>query len=575
MATTAQPVAAGGSESSWEPGTSVGRYTLLTTLATGGMAQIWLARQSGLQGFAKLVVIKRMTNGLEQEPEYVQMFLTEARLAAQLTHPHVVQIYELGEQSGSLYIVMEYLDGEDLASVRRTGQKLGLPVPDQLAAKLVAMAAEGLHYAHTQVGHDGRLLQIVHRDVSPQNLIATFAGGLKVVDFGIAKTAVDTTNSGKLKGKLTYMSPEQARGEPLDPRSDVFSLGIVLFELVTRTRLFPHMNEVDVLATLAGQTALPRPLERRADVPPALAAIVEKAMARELGDRYQSARELQEALEAFIHSLGTPVSVGELSDYLRSLFARRIHERRELIETAMRADLTPASARQLSNLVSQRGRPETQTAATGSLAVFRRRKTWAVALGLALLMGVVGAAVKARSVEAPEEAPKAVAVAPAPVAPPSPTVLMVDTTPAGATLRLDGVDKGQAPLIEEVAAGQHLLEARLDGYQLLTRSVEIERAGERVRIEMALLPNAPVPVPEPAAAPARPRAAPQGKLSLATTPWTEVFLGKKKLGDTPLINLPLPAGTHTLTLKNPESKTRTTIQVEVKANETTVKKLKL
>ncbi|MBL8914610.1 MAG: serine/threonine protein kinase, partial [Archangium sp.] len=176
------------------------------------MAEIWLARQTGLKGFAKLMVIKRMINALQDDPDSVEMFLTEARLAAQLTHPHVVQISELGDQGGSLYIVMEYLDGEDLAVVRRTGQKHGLPLLDHYAAKLVAMAAEGLHYAHTLVGLDGKPLRIVHRDVSPQNLIVTFDGSVKVVDFGIAKPASQMTNSGKLKGKLAYMSPEQARG---------------------------------------------------------------------------------------------------------------------------------------------------------------------------------------------------------------------------------------------------------------------------------------------------------------------------------------------------------------------------
>jgi serine/threonine-protein kinase len=554
------------------------------------MAEIWLARQSGLKGFEKLVVIKRMVNTLQRDPEYVEMFLTEARLAAQLSHPNVVQIYELGEEAGSLYIVMEYLDGEDLSVVRRTGQKHGLPLLDHYAARLISMAAEGLHYAHTRTGIDGKALGIVHRDVSPQNLIATFDGGLKVVDFGIAKLATHHTNTGKLKGKLAYMSPEQARGEPLDARSDVFSLGIVLFEVVTRTRLLPRLNDLDLLTIMGGTDPLPTPTERRADLPAGLEPIILKMMARKREQRFQNAREAHDALEAWLRETGKVASAGDLADYLRTVFARRIHDRRQLIETAMTTELTPSSARQLSNMVAR------QAAGTGSSAShsatrrrdgLRKRGPVVALVALSVAVLAIGAAIFKRmqdAAEVPVEPPKPVVVVrQAPVLPP---VLVIDTVPAGAAITVNGEARGKSPLtLEQLGVGTHQVSATLEGYQPGAKAVTLARPGERVMVELALVP-VPAPVVE---APvdagvkvavkippkkARPVEAPPGKLTLKTTPWTMVYLGKKKLGDTPLLNVPLPPGRHTLRLVNPENNSENSIEVEIKSNEVTVKKLK-
>ena len=582
---------------SWEPGTPVGRFTLLTPLAQGGMAEIWLARQSGLKGFEKLVVIKRMMTSLERDPEYVDMFLTEARLAALLSHNNVVQIYELGDEAGSLYIVMEYLDGEDLAVVRRTGQKHGLPLLDHYTARLISMAAEGLQYAHTRTGIDGKALGIVHRDISPQNLICTFDGGLKVVDFGIAKLATHHTNSGKLKGKLAYMSPEQARGEQLDARSDVFSLGIVLFEVATRTRMLPKLNDLDLLTIMASTDALPRPSERRPDLSPGLEMIITKALARKREQRFQNARELHEALESWIRDTGKHVSAGDLADYLRTVFARRIHDRRQLIETAMTAELTPSSAKHLSNMVAR------QASTTGSSEShsstrrrdgLRKRAPLIALVGLSVLVLAIGGAIVKRVSDSRE--PDAGVVEPArpvvvvrqpPVVPP---VLVVSSVPPGAVLTVDGENRGACPqTMEKLGVGSHQISATLEGYQPAVRTVELARPGERVMVELALLP-VPVPVADPPPTPVAdagvktvavkpqpkkpPPPAPTGKLTLKTTPWSSVYLGKRKLGDTPLLNVVLPAGKHMLRLVSPESNLENSIEVEIKANETTVKKLK-
>ncbi|MEW6431393.1 MAG: serine/threonine-protein kinase [Myxococcota bacterium] len=590
---------AGRSAGAWEPGTLVGRYMLLTPLAQGGMAEIWLARASGLQGFEKLVVIKRMDAALRSEPEYVEMFLTEARLAAQLSHPHVVQIYELGEQDDSMYIVMEYLDGENLAVVRRAAARCGQPMSDPLCVRLVSWAAEGLHYAHTRVGHDGQPLHIVHRDVSPQNLIATMDGNLKVVDFGIAKTLTQHTHSGKLKGKFAYMAPEQARGERVDARSDVFALGIVLFELVTKTRFLPKMGDTELLATIGGTAPLPRPRERRSDVPPRLEAVILKALEREREARFQSARDFHDALESWLQEAGRPINGGEVADYLHTVFADRIQARRQLIEKAMRTDFTASAAQSFDRLARAQSGIRGGLGAEQSNSVLAgapKRHRWVMAVAALLLVSLgVGLTVAVRPAQEPSVVVQArpAVVVEAPKA--SPPVLLVETVPAGATVSVDGRELGPSPQrIENLTIGDHLVQATLAGHVSSERTVTLARAGERVVVQLAMLPEAPPKVdaplePEPptpkesprpvAAAKPKPKPKPkpaeQGKLTLKTTPWTTVYLGKQKLGDTPLINVPVPAGRQVLRLVNPEKKLDSSIEVEIVPNETTVKKLSL
>jgi len=570
----------------WLAGTLVGRFTLLVPLAQGGMAELWLARQSGLRGFEKLVVIKRMTRKLANDPEYLEMFFSEAQLAAGLNHPNVVQIFDLGEHEDTPYIVMEYLDGEDLHSVRRAAHKQGTAMPDAYAAKYIALAAQGLHYAHTRVGHDGKPLQIVHRDVSPQNLFCTMEGGLKVVDFGIAKLASTATFSGKLKGKLAYMSPEQARGEELDARSDVFALGVVLFELLTRTRLTPKQHDLQLLDFMAGDEPFDAPSSRRGDLPGDLEAIISRALARRRDERFQSAREMQDALESWLVAQKYAVTANDLRDWLRDLFAARIVDRRKLIDAALHMDtVSPSAAHDLAKLAQRDATGSRSTSASPA----RPRKVLPLAIAAGVAVAVIGGAIafwpKSSTAEPVIEAaappPKAVAVAalepPAPKEVPRPAsqqVLIIDTLPTGAELTVDGAPHGTAPqTLENLPLGTVTVEATLDGYAPGKRQVTLERMGERVRVEIALTA---LPKKALLAAKKTPvaKAAP-GKLSLKTTPWTQVFLGKKKLGDTPLVNVTLPAGTQQLRLVAPDTGAKLDIEVEIKSGETTVKKLKL
>ncbi|MEW5739847.1 MAG: serine/threonine-protein kinase [Myxococcota bacterium] len=591
----------------WSPQTTVGRYQLLTPLASGGMAEIWLARQPGLRGFEKLVVIKRMVGALEDDPDHVEMFLSEARLAAQFSHPHIVQIYELGEEKGSFFIVMEFLDGESLSSVFKQARRDNKPMPDHLVARLGAWAAEGLHYAHTRVDEHGRPLCIVHRDVSPQNLLVTFDGSLKVVDFGIAKIATHATSSGKLKGKLAYMAPEQARTQAVDARTDVFALGVVLFELLARGRLFPRAEDFEILTKMASLERFPRLSERRIDISPGLDEIVAKAMQANAAQRYQSAAELQAALEDWLVSTGQRATAADVSEYLRELFAERIATRKSLIDAARRGEVMPAGAGAFVSSPSgsgssslSGGKPATTpdrpveasismdpTMAASMQGLPRAGGKGPVRMIVAGVLVLAAAALGVRFLKAPAEveAPttppvEARAEVDSREAPP-PSVsatLTVEATPAEATIRIDGQPQGQGPY--SLAPGEHLLETGAAGYVTDTRKVTLHD-GERVSLIIKLehTPQAAVDPPSPMGATKRPdktpKAAAKGTLKIDTVPWTTVYVGGKKLGDTPILNAKLPAGKHVLRLVNPEAGVEQSIEVEIVANAETVKKLRL
>jgi serine/threonine protein kinase len=307
---------------------SFGKYQLIRKLATGGMAEVWLAQQEGMEGFAKLVVVKRILPHLVANREFVQMFLDEARVAARLNHPNIAQVFDLGHQGENYYLAMEYCHGSDLRRTQRQADALGQPFPLDLACRTLIGACEGLHYAHgARDPATGMALEIVHRDISPQNIMVTFDGGVKVVDFGIAKAAdqVTETRSGVLKGKYAYMSPEQAEGKPLDPRSDVFALGVVLWELATGQRLFKRATEAATLtAVLKCQVA--RPSEVNPAVPPTFDRVCLKALEREVQDRTPSCRQLQVELEDFLVDQKWAASSVHLGEYMRFIFADRLAE---------------------------------------------------------------------------------------------------------------------------------------------------------------------------------------------------------------------------------------------------------
>jgi serine/threonine protein kinase len=291
------------------------------------MAELFLARAQGVHGFEKLVVLKRILPQHAESEDFIRMFLTEARLAATLHHPNIVQVYDIGEDQGAHFFTMEYVQGQDLRKLVRAARRQQMPIPLEHILHVIMGVASGLHHAHDKVGMDGRPLGIVHRDVSPSNVLVTYEGGVKIVDFGIAKaaTAQVATIAGTLKGKIPYMSPEQCRGEGVDRRSDIFSIGTLLWELTTGKRLFAGDNEFAILNRVA-KGDVPLPSAIRPDYPPELEAIVMRALQPEPDQRYPTAQDLQIDIEDFAREARLPVSSARMSKFMSELFAEEIRD---------------------------------------------------------------------------------------------------------------------------------------------------------------------------------------------------------------------------------------------------------
>jgi TonB family protein len=298
-----------------------GQYEILERIASGGMAELFRARYRGVEGFQKIVAIKKILPNIAGDEEFLTMFADEAKLAAQLNHPNIVHIFDLGRiESGGYFIAMEHVDGRDLRSILHLARDTGLRVPISLAVSIAAKIAAALDYAHRRRGDDGSDLHIVHRDVSPPNILVSTDGDIKLCDFGIAKAAskVSRTETGALKGKVPYMSPEQAWGKAVDQRSDIYSLGAVLFEMLAGRKLFRGESDLNVLEKVrAGDVVAPSSLNP--EVPPALDAAVLKALAREPDDRYASAADLLRDLEAVLRTYEPAPSSADLAVYVRRL----------------------------------------------------------------------------------------------------------------------------------------------------------------------------------------------------------------------------------------------------------------
>lgn len=306
----------------------LGRYELLKRIAVGGMAELFLARTTTQHfGYEKIVALKRILAAHAEDDQFITMFLAEARLAATLHHTNIVQLHDVGEEDGALFFTMEYVFGQDVRRIVRALQGRQAALPLEHALMIVANTAAGLHYAHQKEDHAGRPLGIVHRDVSPSNILVSYDGGIKLLDFGIARVTAMQASTGQdvLKGKVPYMSPEQCRGEPLDRRSDVFSLGVVLWELTARRRLFVGDNELVIATRICGQDA-PRPSEMLPGYPRDLEAIVMKALARERDRRYATAEELQVDLEEYAREHRKLLSSAKLAHFMVDLFADEIYK---------------------------------------------------------------------------------------------------------------------------------------------------------------------------------------------------------------------------------------------------------
>ena len=342
-----------------------GSYYLLERIAVGGMAEIFKAKQIGVRGFEKILVIKKILQHLSEDPEFVEMFEDEAKIAAQLNQANIVQIYELGETEGTLYITMEYVDGKNMRDITRAASGKSIHLAVDQCVMMMSEILKGLDYAHRKCDSAGHPLSIVHRDMSPQNVIVSYDGEIKILDFGIAKAAskASRTEAGVLKGKFSYMSPEQAAGKIITQVSDVYACGVMLHELLTSERLFRAKTDMETLNRVKEGHVEP-PSQKNPNVPPELDAIVMKALQKDIELRYASASEMLVDLTHFSFEQKYSYSTADLSIFMKTLFAETIEEEKARLLDAL-GRIPPSPLQLLKNAKTHIAFKRTPTA-TGS-----------------------------------------------------------------------------------------------------------------------------------------------------------------------------------------------------------------
>lgn len=348
--------------------TPFGKYLLLERVAVGGMAELYLAKSFGVAGFEKLIAIKRLLPTMVEDEEFVTMFIDEAKIAGQLNHANIVPLYELGCIGESHFIAMEFVWGKDLLQIINRFRRMRKRMPQAMAAWIASKMCTGLAYAHTQRDRDGKPLQLIHRDVSPANILVNYDGQVKVIDFGIAKAATRNarTDTGVLKGKFGYMSPEQVVGHPIDHRSDLFAVGTCLYEMIACDRLF--MRESDLATLEAVSRADAPPLSKVVpEVAPELEAVVLRALAKDPADRFQSANDFQLALQSFLNDQPQPFNGARLAAWMRSAFRVEMFEERQRFDSYAKLNHSPSQEHRPQELAISNHQPMTtaSTEATG------------------------------------------------------------------------------------------------------------------------------------------------------------------------------------------------------------------
>jgi eukaryotic-like serine/threonine-protein kinase len=310
-----------------------GKYYLLERINVGGMAEVFKAKTFGVEGFERLLAVKRILPNIAEDEEFITMFIDEAKIAVQLQHANIAQIFDLGKVDDSYFIALEYVNGRDLRSIFDRMRSRGDALPIALACHVMMQVCEGLDYAHNKRDGQGRELHLIHRDISPQNVLIGYDGEVKLIDFGIAKAAgkASTTQAGILKGKFGYMSPEQVRGLPIDKRSDIFAVGIVLYELLTGERLFVGETDFSTLEKVRNVEIVP-PSSYNKKIPQELERLMMKALARDPEDRYSNAIDLHDDLQSFLYSIGEFYSRKDLAGWMKKTFAAEIEEDNAKIE---------------------------------------------------------------------------------------------------------------------------------------------------------------------------------------------------------------------------------------------------
>jgi serine/threonine-protein kinase len=543
----------------------------------------------GAMGFEKLVALKRILPHLVHEREFVEMFLDEAKLVARINHPNVVQIFDFGKAETTFYIAMEYLAGADLATVAVSYLRQGLKMPIADVCLCISQGAAGLHAAHELRDPDGKLLGLVHRDVSPQNLFVTFDGICKVLDFGVAKAAgrLSTTRTGNIKGKLSYMAPEQAKSEPLDRRADIYALGIVLWELLATKRLFKADTEVATLTKVLA-AVVPQIRDINPDVPEDVARVVHKSLMANPDDRFQTCEDFANALEEAMLANKLSGRQAPWGKALRELMPGRHQRTLSLVETASKGETShvldadlPAEEHSLPNKTPTRAGRLSRKAPPGAETMdaipgfpvedktdpgrsARRVHPAILAGGAIVLLGVTGGLLVARQAQKTETEQEEAAQHAAAQKLAAEKALVEKTQALNQRTRemelaTKAVEEKARALVESLAKAARNAELERE---------EREKARERERKRAST-------VTRPAAAEGTKGPIGFGFLTLDTSPWTQVFVGDRDLGLTPLNQVKLPAGKNTLTLRNPEKGIATSVVVEIALDQVTVRKISL
>jgi serine/threonine protein kinase len=497
----------------------LGRYQLLRLVGTGGMGEVFLARQEGPAGFAKLVVVKRILRHLASDQSFVDMFLDEARMAAQLSHPNIVQIFELGHQEETYFIAMEYVHGRSVRNACTCLRQKKAAWPPALAAWIASQALQGLQHAHGLRTEQGQPAGLVHRDVSPENLLVSFEGNVKLADFGVAKAMANATRTGSLKGKIAYVAPEQIRGEPIDGRADLYSLAATLYELLTGQLPWRKRPQLSDLPSLLSEEPVP-PRKRNARVPRELEEIVMTGLAKDRSHRFASAALMAGELDRFIRQSGLEASAAKVSGLLHEIYGAEAQSNLPSPSAEVAgpvratAGLNDGSALHTiisdSMVISPPAPPRLALGVGGLIA-------------LALIGGVWRWA--SRRGQAPVPAPVSI-TAPAP---PPPVQAVAPPPPAQAEPAEE-----EPPAVDE-------------------------------------------PPGKPGPAPLRdhPKRPALGRVRVRVNPWADVLLDGERLGTTPMPPADVPAGAHVITLRNKDLGVERRMKVRVRPGVETIVKADL
>jgi TonB family protein len=490
-------------------GTRFGQYVLLEKIATGGMAEVWKARMRGMEGFQKIVAIKKILPHLSDNQEFIEMFVDEAKLAAQLNHNNIIHIYDLGKIASSYYIAMEYVDGHDLKTILKRAQERDQPVGPDLALFVASKVASALDYAHRRRDFEQKEMGLVHRDVSPQNVLISQEGDIKLCDFGIAKAAskASHTQAGALKGKLQYMSPEQASGKPIDRRSDIFALAAVLYEMLAGKKLFTGENEISILDQVREARVTP-PSKVNDEVTADIDRVVMKALQKDPEQRYQTAGEFARDIDSLLYNMKPTPTSADLAIYMHRLWsaepvvhraveepehvAGRVDAASDLAAVAPPPKPAPAPAVAPSTSPGTVPMPAWEAPAKHAHAPAKKKSPVVpIAIAAVVVLAIAGGFfyMRSRSASAPEPAAAKPAVA-APVNPPAPATQSTAAVDTSATVAAPtATTASQPPALDQNAINQE---------------VQKRLAAERARLEQQQPQTRPQPALTASASPQRP-----------------------------------------------------------------------